>query len=556
MSEITHRLNPFSRRVRLVRAWRGLAIGASVGALAAVVWSALDLVGVAYTEARYLVALVLAGAVVGALVGIFRSVPTNSLAQSIDRRARLEDRLSSASDQDLDAGSFGEALHEDADQRMTGLKPNLVYPIKMDRWHGGAVALSAVAAAIFLLGNTPFLLGADARKTREELKKEGETVKRIEKENLETPEAKKDMSEAEKKLADELRKFQHDLEKARMTKEESMQRANELAKKEQDLLKQTAKETQKNLNTAKDAMDRMKRAALEKAGLQNVDPEQAQASPEEQKEAEQRLETAKAQAAALQLQLDALNKKLADPKLTPEEKKALEEQKKSLEKQLSDAKDSIAKAKKDLEAMALSKEAADIIRRMKNDPLYKELQELAKKMAQDADAASKDPRQQISDEERKAMQAEFKKLLEQLKDDAALKEYLKELVEAMKKGNSMQRMKKMCLGLSALIPIPGTGSPGNGVMMQDIGKVNHSQKALPGEGSTTTSVITGAKRETAAPQAYVEIKAPTTIGTRSAVPYVKVLPSYRKKAESALEHQEIPKDQEKRVKEYFESLGH
>jgi hypothetical protein len=93
-------------------------------------------------------------------------------------------------------------------------------------------------------------------------------------------------------------------------------------------------------------------------------------------------------------------------------------------------------------------------------------------------------------------------------------------------------------------------------MVQDIGKVNHTDKAVKSEGSTTASMITGAQRPGLGDEPYIEIKAPTTLGNRSAVPYVNVLPSYRKKAESALNRQEIPKAQEKRVKEYFESLSH
>ena len=53
----------------------------------------------------------------------------------------------------------------------------------------------------------------------------------------------------------------------------------------------------------------------------------------------------------------------------------------------------------------------------------------------------------------------------------------------------------------------------------------------------------------------IEIKAPTTVGNRSSVPYTQVLPSYKKKAESAMNRQEIPKEHQKRVKAYFESLN-
>ena len=45
------------------------------------------------------------------------------------------------------------------------------------------------------------------------------------------------------------------------------------------------------------------------------------------------------------------------------------------------------------------------------------------------------------------------------------------------------------------------------------------------------------------------------MGDRTSVPYQKVLPKYKNAAEKAIDRQDIPKDQEKRVREYFESLS-
>jgi hypothetical protein len=92
-------------------------------------------------------------------------------------------------------------------------------------------------------------------------------------------------------------------------------------------------------------------------------------------------------------------------------------------------------------------------------------------------------------------------------------------------------------------------------MLNNTGTINKSEKGNPGQGKATPTWSPTQRRETPGPEIYTEIKAPTTIGNRSSVPYVKVLPSYRKKAESALDRQQIPKQHEKRVKEYFESLG-
>ncbi len=101
----------------------------------------------------------------------------------------------------------------------------------------------------------------------------------------------------------------------------------------------------------------------------------------------------------------------------------------------------------------------------------------------------------------------------------------------------------------------GSGGVSSDEWSGDSGVINKFDKEQESKGKTQATMIQGEKRENAGEESYIEIKAPTNVGTRSSVPYVKVLPSYRKKAESALNRKEIPKEHEKRVKEYFESLN-
>ncbi len=112
-------------------------------------------------------------------------------------------------------------------------------------------------------------------------------------------------------------------------------------------------------------------------------------------------------------------------------------------------------------------------------------------------------------------------------------------------------------GLQSVVPIPGAGGPGpdNDKMLFDSGRVNKLDKGVKGAGNANATQVLGQVREGPGEDPYVEIKAPTTVGNRSSVPYVRVLPSYRKKAESALDRQQIPKEHEKRVREYFNGLG-
>jgi hypothetical protein len=559
-SSPSSRLGSFARRVRVVRAWRGLAIGASAGAGLAAGWALLDWVGMLYTDWKPMGILFGAASLVGAAVGLSWPIPEAVLTRSLDRRAKLEDRLATANERRSAESAFDTALRADAEASLRDLKPNAVYPLRFGRWQGAAMALGLLAATIFLLGNSPILLSADRKKSQEAQKKEGEKVERVTRENFETPEAKREMSDAEKRLADELRKYQRDLEKARMSDEESLQRANDIAKQADELARQTAKESEQSLNSAQDALKKMQQDELAKAGLQNADPSMA-AMPDDQFEqakadANAQLEKAQKQADSLQSQLDALMNKLKNPKLTDAERKALEAQKKSLEKQLSDAKNTLAKAKDDLAAIKLSEQARAVLKRMMNDPVFKEIQELLKMAKKDAASGSGPARTQISDAERKEMQRKFDAMMKELSDPKKMEAYLQNILNALLAGARMGRCKNVGFCMSGLFPVPGTGAPGNAIMIHDIGKVNHSDKALPSEGKTYETQISGAVRPTAEQTPYVEIKAPATIGNRSSVPYTQVLPSYRRKAESALDRQQIPKEDENRVRAYFESLGH
>lgn len=562
MNELSPRLKRFARRVRVVRTWRGLAIGACVGAAASVAWAALDWANVAYTDWASMGLLVGAGAFLGAVINALRPIPAHDLTVSIDRRAGLEDRLSTADERASGHDAFDDALRQDAEARLATVQPKAVYPIRVDRWHGGTLALTAAAAAIFLLGNTPLLLNDAAKAGREEVKKQGEKIERIRKETLETPEAKQDMNEAQRRLMEEMRRLEKEMEKARMTPEEARQKSNEIAKKAEELAQQQAKETQKSLDEAKTAFDQMLKQELEKAGMPEADPQLAQMSDAERegamKDAQQKSEQAQSEINSLTSKLAALKKKLENPNLSEEERKALEAQKKAAEDALKNAQEAKKNADAKQKALQLSKEAQEVFKKMANHKLMEEIRELAKKLAQAAKQGEKSPsKPPLTEEERKELQKKLEELAKQLKDDKAMEEYLKKMLEAMKKMNGQCRSGTCAggLGLGMNLPIPGGPGPDDDEMLFDSGRVNKLEKEAKGAGKTTPTMVNGERREGTGEEAYIEIKAPTTVGNRSSVPYVKVLPSYKKKAESALDRQQIPKEHEKRVREYFNSLG-
>ena len=435
MDELTRRLKRFEKRVRLVRAWRGMAVGLCVGASAAATWAVLDWFAVLYAEWAWLGILVAASAVLGGIIGYLLKIPVEALAASIDRRGGLKDRLSTA--REHSESMFDEPLVGDASAHLEKLKPATVFPYKIGRWQGGAVALTILAATIFLLGNTPILLNEDQKKQLEELKREGAKVERIIKQNLEDPEAQKQMSEEERKLANELLKLKKDLEKGRLNKEEALQRANELAKEAEKLMKEAIKNTDLSLEKAESALDKLRKDAMQQAGMkQNADPNLMKMSDQERATAMQqlqsKLENLQNQINSLQSQMNALQQKMNNPNLSAAERKKLQEQMDALKKQLEQAKQSQKDAQDDMEALKLSKEAQEVFQKMMEHPLYKKLQDLAQKLAENNEAAAKSGQPKLSKEERERLQKELEELAKKLKDDKAMKEYLEALLEAMK----------------------------------------------------------------------------------------------------------------------------
>ena len=273
-------LKSFSRRVRLVRAWVGLSIGLSVGALLAVVWAGLDWANILYAEWSSLGWLVGTCGLIGLLVGAFRSVSATALADSIDRRARLENRLSTAAERSSTSGAFDDALRQDATDHLKGLKPAKLYPIRLGKWHAGAALFSILAASIFLLGNTPLLLGKDAKATRAKMQEQAAKIDHVLK-PMEEEAKKGELNPAEKKLAEDLKKLSQDLKKARIDPEKALQRQNELNKEAQKLQDERFQKADQSMQTAQQAFDKMQKEKLEQRmdmdpkGMTGAEMEQA-----------------------------------------------------------------------------------------------------------------------------------------------------------------------------------------------------------------------------------------------------------------------------------------
>ena len=308
-------------------------------------------------------------------------------------------------------------------------------------------------------------------------------------------------------------------------------------------------------------MERMERATLEKAGLGQVDPQllqMPQGGREElkAKNAARQSEIAKGME-AIDKRLAEIARKLAQKGLGEAERKALEEERRSLEAQKKELERQAEEARKEGDALKLSDEGKAVLDKMRNHELMQEIRKLAAQMAQANKAAQQTGRPPLTKEQLAEMKAKLEALLAKLKDDKAMEEYLRQMLEAMRNAQQGQgqclRPGAMGMCLASLLGLKGGPDAGPDGVFVDTGHVNKLAKPEEGKGKTFETQISGARRDTGE-ETFVEIKAPTTVGNRTSVPYRSVLPSYEKKAERALGRKEIPKEHEKRVRAYFESL--
>jgi len=585
-------LRRFESRVRMIRAWKGLAIGLTIGGIICTGWAALDWARMAYTEWAWMGLVLAVMGMAGMATGFLLKVPTRALTDSIDRRGALANRLTTSMEV-AEESTFGLALHDDAQSKLAGLKPNELYPLKMGRWQAGAIGMVALASTIFLLGNSPLLLPPRERKDREELKKIGQSVERIARPLTET-EKPGDLTDAEKRMADELRKLQRDLQRNRLSKEEAVQEANELNKKTKEIVKDRADLTNQNLEKAESALEKLQKAELEKNGVK-MDAEMMKQlremnqsndrkgdpnrSPDQQidqklRELEQQqkgLEQQKAQVeqkkSDLLKQLDKINQDLKNPNLTAEQRKALEAMQKKIQEMLKKLEKEIEEIQKAVNKILQNKEIQELLKKINEHPAMKKLQEMAAKLAANAKMGENGEMPEITKEDLKELmdkmpelEQKLKDLAKKLQDPKALDEYMEALKEALENMDQLELNAGLCLGCIGLfglpINLPGIPSPGNPIdfMGVDTHQINKDPNGKQGAGSTKLTQIKG-ERQKDGDETYIEIKGPTTIGNRSGVKYTKVLPSYKRKAEQAIERKTIPKQHEKRVKEYFESLS-
>ncbi|MCW5937765.1 MAG: hypothetical protein KIT11_10730 [Fimbriimonadaceae bacterium] len=586
-------MRPFEFRVRLVRAWIGLGVGLCAGALAAGVWAGLDWLRIAYADLASLGALAGAGAVLGAVVGASWKLDRAALARSLDRRAGLQDRLGTAAA--VPSGEFGEAQRGEAEGCLEGASPAKLYPIRGTRWHGLALALAVASTALFLLGNSPLARGPKTEEERKELAAMGEKVRRIAKPLLQKQDVL-DQNPDARNAAKELDRFAMELEHGKLNREEALRKANDLAAQAEKAVKDEAQKAQETLAKGESVLSKWEKAQLDKAGLDAQDLEKLKLGDSEKEllartMKEQGFQSPPSKFNAKDLarmgldreaetlanltpqQVEALQKTLAERQqriqkeidridaMTPEERAKHMKELEALKKQLETA-------SKLMDALKLSDKARKALEELANSPEAKQLREMMEKMAEKAQQMQQG--QPPSKEEIEKMQKALEALAGQLQDPQLKQEVLEQMrktLEALKKGDismeaAMAMMAAMGLGPgnnSGQNSGDGNGENGDGGtgsqdVFQNTGRVNKSDKEMETKGKGSSTAVKGQWGEKGQ-EWTLEVKAPTKVGSRSSVPYRQVLPSYRKAAEKAMNTDKIPREQEKRVREYFDSLN-
>lgn len=557
-------LSPFRRRIRTLYCLRGLWIGVVASGVVAILWSILDFKGIAYTEWYWLVALIGFGAVLGAVVGWFARFSDQAVALSVDRRAALKDRLSTALE--LDEGDeYAAEVQRDAVAKIDATDPKAIFPSRWGWLQNSGIGTASVAFLIFALGSSSMLsLGTDPVE-QAEMKKEAARLDNLKKAIFDDATKKKAISPDLQALQKDLMRLQKDYEKARIDPKQAMIKKEELAKEAAELSKQKATDALEDIKKGESALEKMEMAELEKAGLKDVNMGDVHMEPSDfeakMQDAEQRAQDAKAKTDQLQQKMDSLNQQLQNPNLSESEKKEIQKQMSEAQKAMEQAKKELSEAEKQLANMKLSQEARDILSKLQSDPLMKEIQkemERLRKKLKDAAKGEEDNmwKPKLTKEQMAEMRKKIEEFLKTLKDDKAREEYLKQLLEALKKAEEMGQCQGVGAGLGLGLGMGGPGpGPDNDQMLFDSGVVNKSDP-IQGKGKGTPTFAPSDRDPLRpGPEMTFEIKAPTFKGTRSSVPYEKVLPSYKQKAESALKKQDIPKQHQARVKRYFDSLS-
>jgi chemotaxis protein histidine kinase CheA len=595
-----HCLRPYRRRVRILLMWRYGAMAGVASALVATLLSLLDWRGMLVVYPWQLGACVVASVLIGMLYGLLLRVSDAAIAQLIDRRAGLKDRLQTAMEHTDGAHLFDLPLIEDAQSALQGADPKRVLRLRFGRWQKLFVGTVALAICMQFLPQILAIALPERRKEQQEIQQAAKEIEEVAKPILE--EAKKpNADELTKRIAQNVELYNKRAREAKMNKQEALLRYNEILNEARKLEQQTQRRLEQAAQKAQTAGEQLQKLAaqsnpqlkqlhqqlqqqmqtLQQQLQSGKDLQGRPLNGEQIQNLQQQLQQLQATLKAmqhpnqanlqapmsdLQRQIDALRKQLQSGKdangnpLSQEQREQLKKQLESLQQQM--------------RALKLSQEAQEFLRKLTNDPAYKEAMEHLRKLAEQMQKLN----QQQDPQQRKLTQEEIEQLLQELErkleelakkynTDEKIRELAQQLLEQVKQMKQLSQCRGACLGLglsscfglgieSGACGVFGTKQKQAWDKGEYIGQpemFNQGNKQPELKIPMRDTAISGQPPLVPGAGDYMDYNAPPTPGD-SSIPLTQALPTYQKKAEQALSQQNVPPAERKRVKRYFESL--
>jgi hypothetical protein len=604
------RLRPYRRRVRILLMWRYGAMAGVAGAFVATLLSLLDWRGVLTVYPWQLGACILAGVLMGILYGLLLRVSDAAIAQLIDRRAGLKDRLQTAMEHTDGAHLFDLPLLEDAQNALQNADPKRIFRPQFGKWQKLFVGAVALTLFVQFLPQILAIAIPERREEQKEIKQAAQEIQEVAKPILE--EAKKpDADELTKRIAQNVELYNKRAREAKMNKQEALLRYNEILDEARKLEQQTQRQLEQAAQKAQTAGEQLQKL-VEKSNQQNqLPPHLQQQLQSMQQELQQQMQS-------LQQQLQS-GKDLQGRPLTAQQRADLQQQlqrlqatlqamqnlnQANLQAQMNDlqrkidelqrmlqsgkdangnplSKEQMEQLKKQLEslqqqmrALKLSQEAQEFLRKLMNDPAFKEAMEHLRKLAEQMQKLNQqqDPQQRkLTQEEIEQRLQELERQLEELakkyNSDEKIRELAQQILEQVKQMKKLSQCQGACMGL-------GMGNCfGLGMGLGAGGAFGTKQKQAWDKGEFVgqpelfnqgdkqpelkipmkDTAISGQPPLVPGAGDYMDYNAPPTPGG-SSIPLTQALPTYQKKAEQALSQQNVPPAERKRVKRYFESL--
>jgi hypothetical protein len=604
------RLRPYRRRVRILLMWRYGAMAGVAGAFVATLLSLLDWRGVLTVYPWQLGACIVAGVLMGALYGLLLRVSDAAVAQLIDRRAGLKDRLQTAMEHTDGAHLFDLPLTEDAQNALQNADPKRIFRPQFGKWQKLFVGAVALTLVVQFLPQILAIALPERREEQKEIKQAAQEIQEVAKPILE--EAKKpDADELTKRIAQNVELYNKRAREAKMSKQEALLRYNEILDEARKLEQQTQKRLEQAAQKAQTAGEQLQKLA-EKSNQQNQLPPHLQQqlqnlhqqlqqqmqilqqqlqsgkdlqgrplSAQQMQNLQQQLQRLQATLQAmqnpnqanLQAQMNDLQRKIdelqrmlqsgKDANGNPLSKEQMEQLKKQLES-----------LQQQMRALKLSQEAQEFLRKLMNDPAFKEAMEHLRKLAEQMQKLNQrqDPQQRkLTQEEIEQRLQELERQLEELakkyNSDEKIRELAQQILEQVKQIRKLSQCQGACIGLGmgncfGLGMGLGTGGAfgtkqkrawDKGEFVGQPEMFNQGDKQPELKIPMKDTAVSGQPPLVPGAGDYMDYNAPPTPGG-SSIPLTQALPTYQKKAEQALSQQNVPPAERKRVKRYFESL--